>query len=257
MTTIVHDPSRAVPRRTPTVVVGAVAVAWIAALVSWATGAATRVNHDGLIHSGLPLWAAGLIFLFSWQVMIAAMMLPSSVPLIRLYVTVSAAAPRARASLAAFLAGYAAVWGAFGLGAFLADTRLHRFVDGHPWLAARPQLIVGSTLLVAGLFQFSKLKDACLQQCRNPGAYLMPRYRRGPAAGFGLGRGHGLFCLGCCWALMLLMFAVGMTSLLWMAAAGALMFYEKVGAHGRRVADIAGVALLAAGGITLAVPVLT
>ena len=102
-----------------------------------------------------------------------------------------------------------------------------------------------ATLGLAGAFQFSSLQDRCLTACRHPAAYLRRHYRRGPGAAFRLGWGHGLYCLGCCWALMLVMFAVGVSDLRWMAALAGLMAYEKIGRHGQAVAAAAGVVALA------------
>jgi predicted metal-binding membrane protein len=109
-------------------------------------------------------------------------------------------------------------------------------------------------LLVAGAFQFSDLKDRCLRQCRHPALYLQQHYRRGVGAAFRLGRGHGLFCLGCCWALMLLAFAVGVANLTWMAALTAIMVVEKATPAGRRAVRPVGLALLALGVLVLAHP---
>jgi predicted metal-binding membrane protein len=240
--------------RVPTAVPIGIALAWVAALLATTTGVGAQVYHDRLAHSGLAWWAAGALFLVSWQLMIAAMMLPSSMPLIRLFSIASATQPRRGTVLSAFLGGYATVWSFFGAAAFLGDMQLHRFVDSHPWIQSRPQLIAGGTLLLAGAFQFSTLKEKCLAQCRNPGAYLLARYRRGPAAAFRLGRGHGVFCLGCCWALMLVMFAVGMTSLLWMATLAAVMSYEKTGRHGTVLAECVGLIFLGWGALVLLVP---
>ncbi len=186
--------------------------------------------------------------------MIAAMMLPSSLPLVRLYREASARQPRARAAMAAFLGGYALVWSAFGVQAFLFDTAVHHTVDRWPWLHDHSWIIASGTLALAGAFQFSSLKDACLRSCRHPGAYLMSHYRRGVGGGLRLGLGHGLFCLGCCWALMLVMFAAGVASLVWMGALTALMVYEKTGRSGRRAVPVAGVALFALAVLAAAVP---
>ena len=106
-------------------------------------------------------------------------------------------------------------------------------------------------LALAGAFQFTKLKDACLDQCRHPAAFMLRFYERGIAGAFRLGARHGSFCLGCCWALMLVMFAVGVASLPWMAALAALMVHEKTRPHGARGVPISGVALLGGGSITL------
>jgi predicted metal-binding membrane protein len=183
--------------------------------------------------------------------MIAAMMLPTSLPMLALFDRVSAAQPGHRQARRAFLAGYVAVWTAFGAIGFLGDGLVHRTVDAIPWLAQRPWLIGGATLVVAGAFQFSDLKDRCLRQCRHPALYLQHHYRRGVRAAFRLGRGHGLFCLGCCWALMLLAFAVGVANLAWMATLTAIMVVEKTAPAGHRAVRPVGFALLALGALTL------
>jgi predicted metal-binding membrane protein len=128
---------------------------------------------------------------------------------------------------------------------FADDGGVHQAVDVLPWLATRPWLVGAVTLGLAGAFQFSALKDRCLTECRHPAAYLLRHYRRGPRNTFRLGWGHGLYCLGCCWALMLVMFAVGVSDLRWMAALAGLMAYEKLGRRGPAVAAAAGVAALA------------
>ena len=240
--------------RTPRPVVLAIAVGWALAVVAELTGTAGALHHDALIEGGPPLWAALLLFLVAWQAMVAAMMLPSSLPLIRLFEAASRKQVHVRLVRAAFLAGYAAVWTGFGALAFVGDVGLHRTVDAVPWLHERPWLIGGSVLALAGLFQFSDLKDQCLSKCRMPGPYLLSHYRRGVAAGFRRGGGHGLFCLGCCWALMLVMFAAGVAMLWWMAALTAVMVYEKTGRYGRTLTSIVGFALLALSVVALLHP---
>jgi len=133
----------------------------------------------------------------------------------------------------------------FGWAALTFDGGVHQTVDAAAWLAARPWLVGAASLGLAGAFQFSTLKDRCLTECRHPAAYLLRHYRRGPRAAFRLGWGHGLYCLGCCWALMLVMFSVGVSDLRWMAALAGLMAYEKLGRQGQAAATVAGVALLA------------
>lgn len=250
MTATVPVPSRRLPAAIPL----AIALAWVTALAAEAGGAAEALHHDGLIEGGLPVWAALVLFLVSWQVMTAAMMLPSSLPLVRLFSATGRNQERAGWALAAFLGGYALVWSAFGLAAFLGDMILHRLVHAVAALEERPWLVSGGVLLTAGAFQFSALKDRCLDSCRHPGAYLLQHYRRGAREAFRLGRGHGLFCLGCCWALMLLMFAAGFANLVWMAGLAAVMIYEKVGRHGRAATPFIGSALLVLGGLVLAHP---
>jgi predicted metal-binding membrane protein len=236
----------------PALVIVAIACAWLLVVVAQVTGQAKNLHHGALIEGGLPLVVALGLFLLAWQVMIAAMMLPSSLPLFRLFATVSAGAPHPRATFAAFLAGYVTVWTGFGALAFLGDIAVHHAVDASPWLSAHSWLIGAGVLALAGLFQFTPLKDRCLSKCRHPSAYLLPRYRRGIRSAFALGGGHGLFCLGCCWALMLVMFATGVANLIWMGALTALMVYEKTGSAGRRVVPLAGVVLLCGAALVLA-----
>lgn len=237
----------------PRPVLVGIAAAWAAAVAAQVAGVAALVHHDALIvGDGLSPALAALAFLLAWQVMIAAMMLPSSLPLVRLYARASERAPRRRRSMAAFLGGYALVWSAFGLAAFAADAGLHAAVNTSPWLGRHDWWIGGSVLALAGAFQFTSLKDACLDKCRHPGQFLMRYYERGPRGGLRLGARHGLFCVGCCWALMLVMFAAGVASLLWMALLTAVMIHEKTRPTGARALPVTGVALLAAASVVLA-----
>lgn len=237
-------------RRIPVAVPAAIALAWAVALAAQASGAAPALHHDGLLDGGMPPGTALLLFVASWQLMTAAMMLPSSMPLVRLFW----AASQRREALAAFLGGYALVWSVFGLLAFAGDGILHELVRVLPPLEERPWLIGGSVLVLAGAFQFTKLKDACLEECRHPAMFMLRGYRRGTGAAFRLGRDHGVFCLGCCWALMLVMFAAGFANLAWMAVLAAVTAYEKAGRHGRRLTPMLGVALAGWGALVLAHP---
>ena len=144
------------------------------------------------------------------------------------------------------------MWTTFGTAAFLGDLALHRLVERWGWLAARPALVGGAVLLLAGAFQFSTLKDRCLRVCRHPAGYLLQHYQRGTGTAFRLGAGHGVFCVGCCWALMLVAFAAGVANLWWMAALTAVMVFEKTGQGGRRGVRPIGVGLLALGTLMLA-----
>jgi len=232
-------------------VVAAIAAAWLAAVAAQAAGAASLLHHDALIADGPPVWIALPLFLVAWQVMIAAMMLPSSLPLVRMFARASAGQPRPGKAMAGFLAGYALVWSAFGALAFLFDVGVHAAIDSSSWLHDNEWLLGGSVLALAGAFQFTKLKDACLERCRHPGQFLIRFYERGTGGGFRLGARHGAFCLGCCWALMLVMFAVGVASLAWMAVLTGLMVWEKTRPSGARSVPVTGVALLGAASIVL------
>jgi len=246
--------------RAPTILITAIAVAWGLSALAGTSGRALLLNHGRLIEGAPPffrpppLWVALPLFLLAWQVMVVAMMLPSSLPMVRLFRVASARAPQPGVVRAAFLGGYLLVWSGFGAVAFLNDIGIHRLVDRTPWLGAHPWVVAGGALGLAGAFQFSALKEKCLTECRHPGAFLLQHYRRGVSGAFRLGRRHGLFCLGCCWALMLVMFAAGVANLWWMAALGALMFYEKVGRAADRVVPLGGVVLLALAALVLIHP---
>ena len=257
MTTAVPDSLARAPQSRrfgslPMPVLAGIAAPGAAAIAAPAVGAAGHVHHDALLVDGPSPVLATLVFLLAWQVMIAAMMLPSSLPLVRLFAKASSRAPARGKMMAAFLGGYALVWSAFGLLAFGLDAGLHAAVEASPWLHRHEWAIGGSVLALAGAFQFTPLKDACLDKCRHPAQFLTRYYRRGAGGAFELGAHHGAFCVGCCWALMLVLFAAGMASVLWMAALTALMIHEKTRPTGAQAVPVSGVALLAAASVVLA-----
>jgi predicted metal-binding membrane protein len=133
--------------------------------------------------------------------------------------------------------------------AHLGDGLLHEFVDHTPWLAAHPWAISAGVFILAGLYQFTPLKYQCLDQCRSPISFITEHWRGHHQRfhAFLLGVHHGLFCIGCCWSLMLLMFAVGMTNVGWMFLLGMLMAIERNVSWGRRLVAPLGIVLLAAG----------
>jgi len=232
----------------------AIAIAWSVCLWAELRGIAAPFHHDALYQSGRPYWLDALVVLAAWQFMTAAMMLPSSLGLIRLYAATAGRAPDFPFALALFLGGYFAVWTAFALAAFTGDMQVHRLVDAWPWLASHASLIPAATLGLAAIYQFTPLKDACLKACRHPGIYLMRHYRRGALNGLRLGFGHALYCLGCCWALMLVMFAAGVAHLAWMGVLAAIMFVEKATPSGSRIVAPVGAALGALAVIALVAP---
>jgi len=155
----------------------------------------------------------------------------------------------------AFLAGYAVIWTAFAAGAFLGDTLVHRLVDLWPWLAVHTWLIGAVMFAIAGLFQFSPLKERCLDMCRTPLGFFMHYYHKGVGTAWQLGLRHGGFCLGCCWALMLVMFGVGVGNLAGMAALTGIMVIEKTIPGGKRLSPVIGIMLLLLGVLWLVHPV--
>jgi predicted metal-binding membrane protein len=233
------------------VLLAVIAAAWTLAIAAEVTGRAELLHHHELVEGTRPVAATLGLFLVAWQAHIAAMMLPSSLPLIRLFERASQDQPCPRAARGAFLGAYLAVWTVFGVVVLGGDAVLHELVHRHPSLD-QAQLLGGGALVLAGAFQFSALKDRCLQQCRHPGVFMMAHYRRGVAAAWHLGVRHGVLCLGCCWALMLVMFVVGVANLAWMAPLALLMIYEKTGPGGDRGVRPIGIGLLALGAVALA-----
>ena len=224
----------------PALIVGS----WALLLVAEMTGVGAALHHHALIESGVPLALAIPAFLAGWVVMVAAMMLPASLPTIGAVESATAWMPRRRNARAAFLGSFALVWTAFGLVAFLGDVGLHRLVDATPWLAERPWLIEAWILAIAGGYQLVPLKRRSLAACRHPTAPRAPSTVVEDARRLGLR--HGIACLGGSWALMLLMFAEGFASLGWVLALTVLMRYEATGRHGQRAASVAGLTLILA-----------
>jgi predicted metal-binding membrane protein len=222
-----------------------VIAAWTVALLAVLTKQAYLINHNYLLTQSHLSWIAALVvFLASWQVMTVAMMLPSSIPLVNLIVHTSRRQRHPWATQAAFLAGYAVVWTAFAFVAFLADTLVHRLVNNWFWLYLHSWLISATVFAIAGAFQFSSLKKHCLKQCRNPQSFFTYYYQKGVVASWHLGLRHGMFCLGCCWALMLVMFGVGVGSIVWMAVLTGIMVIEKTYPGGQRLRLLFGIVLL-------------
>ena len=231
-----------------------IAIAWIVCAWVELSGNAAALHHHALYESQRPYWIAAVLVLAAWQLMTAAMMLPSSLGFIRMYAIAASNAPGFALALALFLAGYFGVWTAFALAAFAGDMQLHRFVDASPWLAAHIGVIPAFVLALAAVYQFTPLKDACLRVCRHPGLYLARHYRRGAINGLRLGFGHAFYCVGCCWALMLVMFAAGVAHLAWMGALALVMLIEKGVRGGDRIVVPVGLAFAALALIALARP---
>jgi predicted metal-binding membrane protein len=235
--------------------IGVILLAWAIALASALTRSVAPLHHHALFSdpSG-PALGTLLLFLLAWQVMTAGMMLPSSFPLIHLFVRASRGQERPGLARMSFFVGYFAVWTWFALMAIAGDASMHWLAGQIAFLRERPWLIGGCVLLLAGAFQFSAVKDRCLRQCRLPFNFLQRHYRRGVHAAWDLGLRHGLFCLGCCWALMLTMFAVGVGNLAWMASLTGVMVVEKTMPWGRRLAPIVGIVLTFWGVLVIAHP---
>jgi len=245
------------PSRWDQVPVAVVVVSVFAWALAIDTESGRHGHHGG--HNHLPAGGVGpaveiLRFVASWQVMIAAMMLPGSLAMLRVFGRLARSQPRPALVQATFLAGYITVWTGFGLAAFGLDALLHQAIGASTWLTGHRWLLAGAVLAGAGAFQFSALKDRCLTECRTPVGFLVERYRPGISSAFRVGSAHGVFCVGCCWALMLVAFAVGAGNLIWMALLTTVMAVERTVSWGPRIARPLGVVLIALGLLVMVHP---
>ena len=205
-----------------------------------------------------PAYAMAMIVM--WFVMMIAMMLPSAAPMMMIYARVFRQGQRhgqiageGAPPVAAFAGGYLVCWLGFSVLATALQYALEHagLVDGM-WMWALNRYLTAGLLIGAGLYQLSPLKTVCLSHCRSPAAYLAGKWRAGPGGAFRLGIEHGAYCLGCCWVLMLLLFAGGVMNLVWIAGLTILVLLEKLAPFGARLRVPIAV-LLIAGGLGIAI----
>lgn len=224
-------------------IVGLTALAWLDLL---------RRAGGMVMDAGLPPYTAWSVAdlgaaAVMWGVMMIAMMLPSAAPMLLLF---SSAQRKRRAQGAAvvptglFAAGYLLIWLAWsGLAAAL-QWALQGLLLLSPHLMTTSTLLGAGFVLMAGLYQFTPWKDACLVQCQSPLAFLLTKWREGPRGALRMGLHHGAYCVGCCWALMALLFVGGVMDLLWVAGLAVFVLLEKAVARGPWISRVSGVALI-------------
>jgi|APSaa5957512493_1039668.scaffolds.fasta_scaffold31292_2 predicted metal-binding membrane protein len=188
----------------------------------------------------------------TWTIMMAAMMLPASLPMVIMARRIMGETHRPReGSIKAtlFVLGYAAAWTGFSLAATVLQSGLQQMALLTPMLTATSTFFTGLLFCGAGLFQFSRLKTTCLELCRSPLGFFLGHWRDGRWGAFYMGLAHGAFCLGCCWALMLLLFTFGVMNLYWVVALTATVMLEKLTPFGRLWSRFMG-AIFIVGGIS-------
>ena len=197
---------------------------------------------------GDPAWsvmnAAALFGM--WTVMMAAMMLPTALPVVRTFTRLSVQ-QREGARAGAFVAAYVLVWTTFGALATAMQWVLQWLDWVDPMAVSTSMALNAGLLLVAGVYQFSPLKSVCLARCRSPLAFLIAEWRPGPGGAFTAGLRHGASCTGCCWALMLLLFVGGVMNIAWVAALSLAAALEKLAPRGELLGKTLGFALIATG----------
>jgi predicted metal-binding membrane protein len=224
-----------------------VLLAWWA-LWLWGRSPYGHVLMHGPAHLAMApdRWLFAGLFVAGWTLMTMAMMLPTTVPLVVLFHRMVQGRAAAIWLIAVVVFGYLSVWTVSGVVLALANWYLQAAIASVSWPVAAP-VIGGAVLLaVAGLYQFSSLKYVCLDKCRSPLSFLTSRWqgRNESVQALRIGVEHGVFCVGCCWSLMLLMFVVGAGSLIWMLLLGIVMALEKNMPWGRRLSRPIGVLLL-------------
>ncbi|NIM70001.1 MAG: DUF2182 domain-containing protein [Xanthomonadales bacterium] len=218
---------------------------------SWTEfGAAGSAGH---VHWHGPVLLTALLYIGGWVLMTAAMMLPTTLPLIDVFRRLTRKRVDTGRLVSLVIVGYLAAWLGFGVVAHLLDWGVNAAVRQSPWLGMNGWVMGALVLGVAGAFQFSALKYRCLEQCRSPLSFVLRHWRGGDAQrqALTIGVAHGIYCVGCCWALMLLMFVVGTGSVGWMFLLGAVMAAEKNLPRGRVLAGPLGFALLAGAALVL------
>jgi predicted metal-binding membrane protein len=238
---------RALERRatitTVAVLLALAAVAW------WATLGNSRdmaSMAQGFAHAGtaMPFDMGAPVFLAMWTTMMVAMMFPTVAPIVLLHRMVVRRRGEGTAPTVAFGGGYLAVWTAAGLVPLAALVGFRHVAAGSPWVGRAG----GAVLVVAGAYQFTRWKETCLRACRSPLTFLATHdFRRGRIGAFRAGVSHGLYCLGCCWALMAVLFVVGLMNLVWMAAIAAVFVAEKNWRRGVGLTKVVGTLVIAFG----------
>jgi len=223
-----------------------VATAIVAALLACAAAAwlITIRQAASMEMGGVAIMSAGL-FLVTWLVMMVAMMFPSVAPMTLAFASVTRSRGEGYAPTAFFVLGYIAVWVVSGLVPLAVLQALSQVWMTPPsWLARAG----GAVIIVAGIYQFTPLKDTCLRACRSPlGFMLTHNFGGGPREAVRAGASHGLYCLGCCWALMAVLAVLGLMSIAWMALIAAIFFIEKNVRFGDVVPRFVGAACIVGG----------
>lgn len=234
-----------------------VALAWV---VLWAWGQSPYgrfLDHEEIgeveIRLGSEALMLAVVFVAGWTLMTFAMMLPTSLPLVNLFQRLTSRRPDRLRLVVLLIVGYLSMWALFGVMAHVGDRGIHEVVERSAWLEANSWVVGAGTLVLAGVYQFTPLKYQCLDKCRSPLSFITEHWQgsREASEAFRLGVHHGIFCVGCCWSLMLLMFAVGVGNLGFMLALGAVMAVEKNMPWGRRLSAPLGVALIGGGLLVL------
>jgi len=235
-----------------------IVLAWAYLLTGAGVGMETMDMGGGQTMVMMPEWTIvyGFVVFLMWAVMMVAMMLPSAAPVTLLVASIAKKRREAGTAFGLttvpFIFGYLAVWFAFAAAATVLQWQLDAAEQLSETMALASKLVAGGVLIVAGVYQWTPLKQACLRHCRSPLAFLMQHWRDGALGAFVSGARHGLFCLGCCWMLMVLLFVGGIMNLAWIAGIALIVLIEKTLPWGGWMERATGTVLIAWGSLTLA-----
>ncbi len=226
------------------------ALAWVYVLQFASSMTGMNINNMEMSMPTTQAWRSGDILLtfLMWVVMMVAMMTPSATPMILMFAGVNRQRQADQTPIPAtivFLLGYLMVWGSFSAGATLVQWGLHSAALLSPETISVSPVLGGILLILAGVYQFTPLKRVCLSQCRTPLGFLMTEWREGTRGALIMGARHGIYCIGCCWLLMTLLFVAGVMNLIWVALIAGYVLVEKVVPAGPWVSHTIG--LLAVG----------
>jgi predicted metal-binding membrane protein len=237
-----------------------VLVSWIYLILGPNVAGHDMAGMDMAMPMSTMPWTPGrwALMLLMWLVMMAAMMLPSAAPMILLYAKVArrqASGGQPAIGAGIFVLGYAAVWSAFSAVAVTLQFWLERLALLTPMMEMTSLALAGSVLIAAGIYQWTPWKHACLRRCRSPLDFVLTHWRSGTKGAFIMGLQHGLYCVGCCWLIMLLIFVGGVMNLYWIAGLAVFVLIEKLFPGGRLLSRTAGVLLMGCGAaILFAIP---
>jgi predicted metal-binding membrane protein len=228
----------------------------ILAAAAWGILVAQAVMVDERM-TGLTMGMGPPLFLAIWIVMMVAMMFPTAAPMILMFSRVHAGKRERGQTFVptwVFVSAYLLIWTLFGVLAYFLALAAEALAASNMWLMDNGARVAGAIIVLAGLYQVSPLKRACLARCRSPLAFIMASWRDGYSGAFRMGLEHGAYCLGCCWLLFVILFPLGVMNVAAMAAITLLIFAEKSLPLGPRVSQGAAVALIAYGVLIVLVP---
>ena len=206
---------------------------------------------------GLTMGMSAVLFTAIWVLMMVAMMFTATAPMILMFSDIYAGKRRREQPYGTtwiFVSAYLLVWASSGVLAYFLAIGAERLAGQSMWLMENATRIAGAILVIAGLYQLSPLKNICLAKCRTPLQFLLTSWHDGYAGAFRMGLEHGIFCLGCCWLLFVILFPLGMMNIAVLAAVTVLIFAEKALPIGRQISQLAGVGLIVYGMLVMFFP---